>query len=59
MLRIIENRTRAAFLDDLALLHDDDAIADVVGGRQIMGDVDDGQPEVPLQLTKEVDDGHP
>ena len=44
MLRIVEHGARVAAFDDLALLHDHDAVADVVGGGEIVRDVDDRDP---------------
>ena len=44
MLRMDQDLARRAGLDHAALLHDDDAVADVVGGGEVVGDVDDRDP---------------
>ena len=59
MLGCGQHGARVAALDDLALLHDDEAVADVVGGREVVGDVDDRDPEVVAQRPEQVDDRHP
>src|SRR6516225_6147537 len=41
MLRVVEHGTRLAAFDYLAAPHDDDAVADIVGGGEIVRDVDD------------------
>src|SRR6478672_5844145 len=43
VLRIVEHRAGVAAFDHLALAHDDDAVADIVRRRKIVGDVDDGE----------------
>ena len=59
MLRVVQHRARIAAFDHLALLHDDDAVADVVGGRKIVRDVDDRDAELVAQSLEQVDDRHP
>ena len=55
MLRAVEHRPRIAALHHLPLPHDDDAVADVVGGRQVVGDVDDRNTHVVTQLAQQVE----
>src|ERR1700757_5065019 len=43
MLRVVEHRAGVTAFDHAALAHDDDAVADVVSRRKIVGDVDDGE----------------
>ena len=59
MLRIVEHRARVAALHRLAALHDQDAVADVIGGREIVRDVDDRDLELVAQRLEQVDDRHP
>ena len=49
MLRIVEHGARVAALDRLAALHDQDAVADVVGGGEIVRDVDDRDAQLVAQ----------
>ena len=58
MLRVVQHRAGVAAFDDLAGLHDDDAVADVVGGGEVVGDVDDRDAEVVAQRLEQVDDRH-
>ena len=46
---IVENRPGIAGLYHSALAHDDDAVTDVIGGREVVGNVDDGDVIVLLQ----------
>jgi hypothetical protein len=43
----------AAFLHDAAGIHDEDAVGDLDGSPEIVGDEDDRQAEVALQLAQE------
>src|SRR5690349_1354105 len=43
-------------LDDLAEVHDEDAIRDVTDDIEVVGDEDVGQPEVLLQVLEQVED---
>ena len=43
-------------LHDLAQVHDGDAVADVAHDREVVGDEDDRQPQLALQLGEQVDD---
>src|SRR5262245_28670700 len=56
MLRIVEHRARVAAFDYAALAHDHDAVADVVGSRKIVCDVDDGEAVLIAQLAQQVHD---
>ena len=56
--RVVEDGAGRTALDDLALPHDDDPVADVVGGREVVGDVDDRDAEVVAQRPEQVDDRH-
>ena len=58
MLRIVEDPACLALFDDLAFAHDDDAVADIISGGKIMGDVDDRKPKLMFQLFEEIDDCH-
>ena len=58
MLRVVEHRAGVAALHHLALLHDDDAVADVVGGGEVVGDVDDRDAEIVAQRLEQIDDRH-
>ena len=56
MLRIVEHRARVAAFHDAALPHDDDAVADIVGGGEVVGDVDDREAVAVAQVAQQVDD---
>src|ERR1700756_667350 len=56
MLRIVEHRAGSAAFDHAAVAHDDDAVADVIGRREVVGDVDDGEALPVAQLAQQVDD---
>ena len=58
MLRRRKHGPGIAAFDDLAVFHDHDAVADVVGGRQIVRDVDDGDAELVAKLLEQIDDRH-
>jgi len=57
MLRIVEHGARVAAFDDAAMPHDQDAIADVVGGGEIVGEVDDRHAQPVAQIAQQVDAG--
>ena len=42
-------------LDDLAEIHDGDAVADVLDDREVVGDEQVGQAELALQVAQQVD----
>ena len=50
-------RASPAF-DHAAVAHDDHAVADVVGGGQVVRDVDDRHAEIVAQRAEQVDDRH-
>src|SRR6202051_2306498 len=52
----VKNALPARRLDDAAKIHDGDLIADMTDDRQIVGDEDVGEAELPLQLLQEIDD---
>ena len=43
-------------LDDLAEVHDRDAMGDVLHHREVVGDEDEAEPETGLQILEQVDD---
>ena len=59
MLRIVEHGARVAAFHRLAALHDQDAVADVIGGRKIVRDIDDRDLQLVAQRLEQVDDRHP
>ena len=52
-------RFRLAELDEAAPVHDRDPIAEVAGRREVVGDVEDGQPELARLLLEEIEDAGP
>jgi hypothetical protein len=58
-LAVVEHGAGGAALDDPTLLHDDDAVADVVGGGEVVGDVDVRHPQIVAQGLEQVDDRAP
>ena len=57
-MRVVEDRACVSALDHLALLHDDDPVADVVGGREVVGDVNDRDAEIVAERLEQVHDCH-
>ncbi len=58
MLGRVENRSGGTHLHDVSLLHDDEPVGDVVGGGEVVRDVDDGDAELVAQIPQQVDDRH-
>ena len=56
MLRVLVDRLALADLDDLAEVHDGDAVGDLPDHRQVVRDEDVGQVEVTLQVAQQVED---
>src|SRR4051812_44525549 len=56
MARVLEQRVGVGELDDLAEVHHRDAVADVPHDAEVVGDEDDRQAELGLQLLEQVDD---
>ena len=52
----VKNALPARRLDDAAKIHYGDLIADMTDDRQIVGDEDVGEAELPLQFLQEIDD---
>jgi hypothetical protein len=53
MLGIVEDLVARAFLDDAALLHDDDAVGDLLDHAEIMADEQAGEAVLALQFREE------
>ena len=51
-----ERRACRRSLDDLAEIHDRDAVGDVLHHREVVGDEDVGEAEAALQVLQQVDD---
>ena len=58
MLGRIEDRPGGTHLHDVSLLHDHEPVGDVVGGGEIVRDVDDGDAELVAQVPQQIDDRH-
>ena len=58
MLRVVEDCACVSALHHLALLHDDDPVADVIGGRKVVRDIDDRDAEIVAERLEQVNDGH-
>lgn len=58
MLRIIQHRPRPPPFNNLSFAYDDNVVADVIGRRELMRDVDDQKAELVFQPAEEVDDRH-
>ena len=56
MLGVNVDLADATDLDDLAKVHDRDAVAEVTDHREIVGDKEVGEPEASLQPGEKVDD---
>ena len=56
VLRPREQRGAVGDLDDLAEIHDRDAVADVLDDRDVVGDEQIGEAELALQVAQQVDD---
>ena len=54
--RVLVESSSVADLDDLAEVHDGDAVGDVPDDRQVVGDEDVGEAELVLQVLEQVDD---
>ena len=50
MARRVENGVARAFLDDAPLMHDDDAVCDLLDDGEIVGDEEAGETELRLQV---------
>ena len=62
MLRIIEDLIRCSLFDDLAAVHDRDAVADACHDAEVMRDHDDAGVDLILKIADELQhlrlDGH-
>src|SRR6516162_4465967 len=56
MLRCADERLSLAALDDLAQVHDDDHVAHMRNGCEIVGDEQVGQAQLSLQIPQQVED---
>src|SRR5215216_4549000 len=52
VLGVFDDLLGIAFLHDPSLMENNDAIADLVGGGQVVGDIDEGDSEIPLELEQ-------
>ena len=59
MLGHVENRPGRAHLHGVSPLHDGQPVGDVVGGGEVVRDVDDGDAELVAQIPQQIDDRHP
>jgi hypothetical protein len=56
MARPLEQLVGRRHLDDLAQIHDGDAVADVANDVEIVGDENERKPEFLAQLLEQIDD---
>ena len=56
MLRVGQDFGGRADLDDAPQIHDGDAVGEESGGRQIVGDVEDGDAAFVAQVAQQVED---
>jgi hypothetical protein len=56
VLRIFEAVLGGSDLDDLAQVHDGDAIGEMLDDAEVMGDEQVGETELLLEILQEVDD---
>ena len=59
MLRVADDPSGVAGFGHRALVQDEDAVADLVGGGQVVGDVQEADAEIVLQLQHDVEDHRP
>jgi len=56
VLRILQHRVRRALLDDAPLVHHEHLVGDVARARDVMGDVEEGDPGLALESQDQVED---
>src|SRR5688500_3912842 len=59
VLGVLDDLLGIACFHDPTLMENDDAIADLVGGGQVMGDIDQRDTEILLELEQVAEDGDP
>ena len=56
MLRLLQDILRRPLLDEMSGVHDEDAIREVAGARDVVGDVEERHALVLAQLTHQIQD---
>ncbi len=58
MARVHQHLFHRPHLDEVATEHDGDPVAHIIGRRQVVGNVQDANPQIIPQLLEQVDDRH-